>query len=164
MENAIRKSKLVQNFEAKPNQFNPAALLYGRRRGIVGAIDISAGDGDGSLYVLAPVRSSWVIPSIVIYSEGPTASNARYSLGLFGSDLEEIRSTAYDFGLMLPMHNTVGHESAFGTRSLKCMGQRVWEDARKPSDPMSWFYLSLRSSGEAVSPHTVTFDITILVD
>ena len=157
------KSSLVQNFEAKPNQFNPAALLYGRRRGIVGTVAVAAGDDDGSRYVLCPVRSSWVIPSIRLYNDAITGGTG-YDVGLYDAGLTAVDDDAYASAVSLATPSTTGAEVAFEARDIAAIGQKVWQDAGRTSDPMSWFYLVLTADVVGTAAGDVSFDVTVLVD
>jgi hypothetical protein len=130
------KSTLVQNFEAKPNQFSPVTLLYGRRRGIVGTVAIAAADDDGSKYVLCPVRTSWVIPSIRLYNDAITGGTG-FDVGLYDLDLAAVDDDAYASALDLAAASLVGVEVAFEARDIATIGRKVWQDAGLTADPMS---------------------------
>lgn len=157
------KSSLVQNFEAKPNQFNPAALLYGRRRGIVGTVAVAASDDDGSTYVLCPVRTSWVIPSIRLYNDAITGGTG-YDVGLYDSGLTAVDDDAYASAVSLAAAATDGVEVAFEARDINRIGQKVWQDAGSSSDPMSWFFLVLTADTVGTAAGDIAFDVTVLVD
>jgi len=157
------KSSLVQNFEAKPNQFNPAALLYGRRRGIVGTVAVAASDDDGSTYVLAPVRSSWTIPSIRLYNDAITGGTG-YDVGLYDSGLTAVNDAAYAATVSLASASTDGVEVAFNARDITRIGQKVWQDAGQTADPMVWYYLVLTADVVGTAAGDIAFDVTVLVD
>lgn len=157
------KSSLVQNFEAKPNQFNPAALLYGRRRGIVGTVAVAASDDDGSTFVLCPVRTSWVIPSIRLYNDA-IAGGTGYDVGLYDSGLTAVDDDAYASAVSLAAASTDGVEVAFKARDINRIGQKVWQDAGSSSDPMSWFFLVLTADTVGTAAGDIAFDVTVLVD
>jgi hypothetical protein len=159
----ITKSTLVQNFEAKPNQFNPAALLYGRRRGIVGTVAVAASDDDGSTYVLAPVRSSWVIPSIRLYNDAITGGTG-YDVGLYESGLTAVDDDAYASAVSMATLSTEGVERAFEARNITAIGQKVWQDAGQTADPMVWYYLVLTADTVGTVAGDIAFDVTVLVD
>jgi len=157
------KSTLVQNFEAKPNQFNPAALLYGRRRGIVGTVAIAAADDDGSQYVLCPIRSSWVIPSIRLFNDAITGGTG-FNVGVYDLDLAAVSASAYASTITLASASTTGVEVAFEARDINAIGQKVWQDAGLTADPMAWYYLVLTGSTVGTVAGDVSFDVTGLVD
>ena len=157
------KSTLVQNFEAKPNQFNPAALLYGRRRGIVGTVAVAAADDNGSAYLLCPVRSSWVIPSIRLYNDAITGGTA-YDVGLYDTDLAAVDDDAYASALNLSSASTTGAEVAFEARDIAVIGRKVWQDAGAAADPGVWYYLALTADTVGTAAGDVAFDVTVLVD
>ena len=157
------KSTLVQNFEAKPNQFNPAALLYGRRRGIVGTVAIAAADDDGSKYVLCPVRSSWVIPSIRLFNDAITGGTS-FDVGIYDLDLAIVAASAYASAITLATASTVGVEWGFEARDINRLGQKVWQDAGLSADPMAWHYLVLTGNTVGTVAGDVSFDVTVLVD
>lgn len=157
------KSTLVQNFEAKPNQFNPASALYGRRRGIVGSVTVAASDDNGSTYSLCPVRSSWVIPSIRLFNDAITGGTG-FDVGLYDTDLSAVDDDAYASAVSLASASTVGVERAFGARDIATMGQKVWQDAGLSADPMTWYYLVLTGDTVGTASGDVSFDVTVLVD
>ena len=157
------KSTLVQNFEAKPNQFNPAALLYGRRRGIVGTVSVAAADDDGSKYFLCPIRSSWVIPSIRLFNDAITGGTG-YDVGIYDLDLAAVDDDAYAAALTLATADTAGTEVAFNARDITRMGQKVWQDAGVTADPMAWYYLALTADTVGTATGDIAFDVTVLVD
>ena len=157
------KSTLVQNFEAKPNQFNPAALLYGRRRGIVGTVAVADTDDDGSTYILCPVRSSWVIPSIRLFNDAITGGTG-FDVGVYDLDLVAIDDDAYASAVNLSSASTTGAEVAFEARDINAIGQKVWQDAGLSADPMSWYYLALTGDTVGTASGDVSFDVTVLVD
>ena len=157
------KSTLVQNFEAKPNQFNPAALLYGRRRGIVGTVSVAAADDDGSKYVLCPVRSSWVIPSIRLFNDAITGGTG-YDVGIYDLALAAVDDDAYASAISLASVSSVGVEVAFEARDITRIGQKVWQDVGLTADPQSWYYLALTGDTVGTVAGDVSFDVTVLVD
>ena len=157
------KSTLVQNFEAKPNQFNPAALLYGRRRGIVGTVSVEAADDDGSKYFLCPIRSSWVIPSIRLFNDAITGGTG-YDVGIYDLDLAAVNDDAYASAVSMATASTVGVEVGFEARDIATMGRKVWQDAGVTADPMAWYYLALTADTVGTATGDVAFDVTVLVD
>lgn len=157
------KSTLVQNFEAKPNQFNPASSLYGRRRGIVGSVAVAASDDNGSTYSFCPVRSSWVIPSIRLFNDAITGGTG-FDVGLYDLDLAAVDDDAYASTVSLASASTTGDEVAFEARNITAMGQKVWQDAGLSADPMSWYYLVLTGDTVGTAAGDVSFDVTVIVD
>lgn len=158
------KAANLTDLDANPPVHPDVTVNGARQRAIVDTVALAAADDDNSVYRLARVHSSWIIPSIRLFNDTITAGTD-FNLGLYEVDTgAAVAESAYADAISLATASTVGVEVAYENRDINKIQQRVWQDAGLTADPNKYYDLCLKGITVGSAAGDVSVIVTYLTD
>ena len=153
-------SNLV-NLDSTPPVIPAVSVNGSRCRAIVDTVSVAAADDDTSVYRLARIHSSWIIPFILVFNDAIT-NGTSYDLGIYQTAENGgavVSAQAYASAVTMASASTVGVNLAFEARDITKINNRVWQDAGLSADSNRFYDLGLG----ATTVGTVQGDISVFL-